>query len=355
MRVIMAGGGTGGHLFPGLAVARALKEQSLMTEVLFVGAARGIEVRVLPRVGFPLETLPIAGIQGRGLRGILEAAYGIPISVFRSLRIIRRFRPDCVIGLGGYASGPLLLAAKLARVPCAIMEQNLEPGLTNRWLGRLADKIFVTYEKSASFFPRGRVVPTGNPVRWRELPRVAKSDRFTLLVFGGSAGAHKINLSFLAALERMHDLAGKLRIVHQTGEADYDWAKKAYTRLPFDAAVFPFIEKMDVAYAEADLVLCRSGATTIAELTAYGKPAVLVPYPYAAHDHQRANAQALQEEGAVEMILDRELSGETLADCLTRLIKDRERVRAMGEKARGFSKPGAAERIADECAKLIRR
>ena len=355
MRVIMAGGGTGGHLFPGLAVARVLKERSLMTEVLFVGAARGIEVRVLPRAGFPLETLPVAGIKGRGLRGIFEAAYGVPISVLRSLRIIRGFRPDCVIGLGGYASGPLLLAAKLARIPCAIMEQNLRPGLTNRWLGRLADRIFVTYEKSASFFPRARVVTTGNPVRWRALPRVARSDRFTLLVFGGSAGAHKINLAFLAALERMQDQAGKLRIVHQTGEADYDWAKKAYARLPFDAAVFAFIEKMDVAYAEADLVLCRSGATTIAELTVYGKPAILVPYPYAAHDHQRANAQALHEEGAVEVILDRELSGESLADCLTRLFEDRERVRIMGEKARGFGKPDAAERIADECAKLVRR
>jgi UDP-N-acetylglucosamine--N-acetylmuramyl-(pentapeptide) pyrophosphoryl-undecaprenol N-acetylglucosamine transferase len=353
MRVVMAGGGTGGHLFPGLAVARALRERNLMTEVLFVGTARGIEVRVLPREGLPLETLPIAGIKGRGLRGIFEAAYGIPISVFRSLRIIRRFRPDCVIGLGGYASGPFLLAAKLTRIPCAIMEQNLRPGLTNRWLGHLADRIFVAYEKSASFFPRGRVVPTGNPVRWRELTPVAKSDQFTLLVFGGSAGAHKINLCLLAALEHMHGLAGKLRIVHQTGEADYNWAKKVYANLPFDAAVFPFIEKMDAAYAEADLVLCRAGATTIAELTAYGKPAILVPYPYAAHDHQRANAQALQQEGAAEMILDRDLSGESLAHALTRLFEERERVRSMGRKARSFGKPDAAERIADECQKLV--
>jgi UDP-N-acetylglucosamine--N-acetylmuramyl-(pentapeptide) pyrophosphoryl-undecaprenol N-acetylglucosamine transferase len=353
MRVIMAGGGTGGHLFPGLAVARALKEQNRMTAVLFVGTDRGIEGQTLPREGFALETLPIKGIKGRGLRGLLEAAYGIPVSLIRSLGIIRRFQPDCILGLGGYASGPLLLAAKIRGVPCAIMEQNLRPGLTNRILGYIVDRIFVSYEKSSAFFPRGRVVFTGNPVRWRELPGVVKSQKLTLLVFGGSAGAHKINQSMVEALDYLEDLAPGLTILHQTGAADYAWVKEGYESRPFDATVFPFIEKMDEAYARADLVLCRSGATTIAELTAYGKPAILVPYPYAAHDHQRLNAEALRLEGAAEMILDRELSGEILARSLRKLLQDRERLRAMGRSARILGKPEAAEKIVDECRKLV--
>ena len=353
MRVIMAGGGTGGHLFPGLAVARALQGRSEMTQILFVGTARGIESRVLPREGFPLETLPIKGIKGRGACGVAEALWGLPISLVRSFQIIRRFEPDCIVGLGGYASGPLLLAGRMRAIPCAIMEQNLRPGLTNRILGKVVDRVFVSYEQSSAFFPRARVVASGNPVRWRELPQVTQSARFTLLVFGGSAGAHKINLSLVDALESMRDLAPELKIIHQTGVADFAWAKQAYAALPFDVELFPFIERMDEAYAEADLILCRSGATTIAELTAYGKPALLVPYPYAAHDHQRWNAEALRQQGAAEMILDRDLSGARLAAALRALYDDRAGTKAMGEAARKLGKPDAAERIAAECCKLV--
>lgn len=353
MRLIMAGGGTGGHLFPGLAVAREFQRRDAMTEILFVGTERGIERRVLPREGFPLATIPVRGIKGRGLRGFLQALVGIPTSFFRSLGIIGRFRPECIIGLGGYASGPFLVAGKARGIRCAVMEQNMRPGFTNRILGWMVDRIFTSYEESAAYFPRKRVVETGNPVRWRTLPEIKRREKFTLLVFGGSAGAHKINLCVIEALQRLRDLTTGLRVMHQTGEADFASIKAAYGALPFEAEVLAFVERMDEAYARADLVICRAGATTVAELTAFGKAAILIPYPYAAYDHQRFHAQALQERGAAEMILDRELGGEKLAERIRSLYLDRNRLEAMGEAARKLGKPEAAKKIVDECYALV--
>ncbi|HKY09748.1 MAG TPA: undecaprenyldiphospho-muramoylpentapeptide beta-N-acetylglucosaminyltransferase, partial [Candidatus Binatia bacterium] len=303
MRVVFAGGGTGGHLFPGLAVAREFQRRDPTTEILFIGTAQGIEFRVLPKEGFELETLEVKGIKGRGLRGWLDAAYGVPAGLLRSRSILKNFRPDCVIGLGGYASGPVLLAAKLLGLRCAIMEQNLRPGFTNKLLGRLAHRVFTAYAQSAVFFPGARVIETGNPVRWQKLPPAVKRSKFSLLVFGGSAGARRINYAVVDALAALADLQDEIFITHQTGALDFPAIKEAYAKLPFDAEVTPFIDAMDHAYANADLVLCRAGATTVAELTAFGKAAILVPYPYAIYDHQRGNALALQERGAAEMIL----------------------------------------------------
>ncbi len=354
MRLIMAGGGTGGHLFPGLAVAREFQKRDAMTEILFVGTERGIESRVLPREGFPLETIPVRGIKGRGMRGFLQALVGIPASFFRSLGIIGRFRPECIIGLGGYASGPFLVAGKARGIRCAVMEQNMRPGFTNRILGWMVDRIFTSYEESAAYFPRKRVVETGNPVRWRTLPEIKRRKKFTLLVFGGSAGAHKINLCVVEALQRLRDLTTEFRVIHQTGEADFASVKAAYGSLPFEAEVLAFVERMDEAYARADLVICRAGATTVAELTAFGKAAILIPYPYAVYDHQRFHAQALKERGAAEMILDRELKGEKLAERIRSLYLDRNRLEAMGETARKLGKPEAAKKIVDECYALVK-
>lgn len=355
MRLIMAGGGTGGHLFPGLAVAREFQRRDEMTEILFVGTEVGIESRVLPRENFPLETIPIRGLKGRGLQGLVEALYGIPASFFRSLGIISRFRPDCVIGLGGYASGPVVVAAKIKGLRCAIMEQNLRPGLTNRILGWVADRVFTTYGESVSCFPSAKVIETGNPVRWQTLPEIRKSGKFTLLIFGGSAGAHRINLCAIEALKKLRDLYPALRVIHQTGEADFPSIKATYGALPFEAEVSPFIERMDEAYAQADLVLCRAGAGTIAEITAFGKASILVPYPYAAYDHQRWNAQALRERGAAEMILDQELEGEKLAELIRALYLDRKRLESMGFVARALGRPEAAKRIVDECYALVQK
>ena len=354
MRVIFAGGGTGGHLFPGLAVARELQQRDSVTEILFVGTAQGIEARVIPQETFRLETIPVRGLKGRGVSGVLDAVWGIPAGLFRSLKIIRNFRPDIIIGLGGYASGPVLLAGKLRGLRCVIMEQNLQPGFTNRFLARFVDRVFTSYRESSAYFSGGKVLETGNPVRWRKLPIVARSEKFVLLVFGGSAGAHRINLAVVDAMKRLTDLGAGLQVIHQTGQADFAAIKEVYNSLPFEAEVLPFIEKMDEAYARADLVLCRAGATTVAELTAFGKPAVLVPYPYAIYDHQRWNAQALQDQGAAEMILDHELGGDLLAERIRAYVSDRGKIRRMAAAARVMGRPEAAARVVDECYALVR-
>lgn len=352
MRIIFAGGGTGGHLFPGLAVAREFQRRDPMTEILFVGTEQGIEFRVLPKEGFKLEVLIVKGMKGRGLRGIFDALSGVPASVLRSLTIIGRFRPDCVIGLGGYASGPFLLAAKLKHIRCAIMEQNLRPGFTNKVLARFVHRVFIAYSQSAEFFPGASVVETGNPVRWQSLPSAQKRNKFSLLIFGGSLGARRINFAVIDALKRLTDLESELFVTHQTGELDYAAIREAYSGLRFEAQITPFIDKMDEAYAQADLLLCRAGATTVAEITAFGKAAILVPYPYAIYDHQRGNAQALHERGAAEMILDQDLNGQILAERIRSYLSDRGRIEKMATTARSMGRPDAAARIVDECYAL---
>jgi UDP-N-acetylglucosamine--N-acetylmuramyl-(pentapeptide) pyrophosphoryl-undecaprenol N-acetylglucosamine transferase len=352
MRVILAGGGTGGHLFPGLAVAREFQQRDANSKIMFVGTEQGIETRIIPREGFELELIAVKGMKGRGARGLWDALYGVPAGVVRSLSIIRKFRPDFIIGLGGYTSGPFLLAARVRGIHCAVMEQNLRPGFTNRVLARLVDRVFLSYRESAAYFPGGRVLETGNPVRWRQLPEVQRSEKFTLLIFGGSAGAHRVNLAAVGALDKLRPLGAELRVIHQTGQADYPAVQNAYAALPFEQEVMPFIDRMDEAYAKADLVICRAGATTVAELTAYGKAAILVPYPYAIYDHQRWNAQALRDRGAADMILDHELSGDSLAERIREYFHDRERLRKMATAARAMGRPDAAARIVSECYAL---
>ena len=354
MRIVFAGGGTGGHLFPGLAVAQEFQRRDGKTEILFIGTEQGIEYRVLPKEGFKLETLTVKGLKGRGVRGWIDALFGVPAGLMRSLAILRGFRPDCVIGLGGYASGPVLLAAKLKRIRCAIMEQNLRPGFTNKLLARWVDRVFTAYRESEQYFPGARLLETGNPVRWTVVPQVKRSDKFTLLVFGGSAGARRINYAVIDALKLLDDLKNEIAITHQTGQLDYDAIRQVYASLPFEALVTPFIVRMDEAYAGADLVLCRAGAMTIAELTVFGKAAILVPYPYAIYDHQRSNAESLQARGAAAMILDRELTGEVLAERIRGYFADRAGLERMAAAARALGRPDAAARIVDACYNLAR-
>lgn len=353
MRVMLAGGGTGGHLFPGLAVAREFQKRDAKTAIVFVGTAQGIEFRVIPKEGFKLETLTVKGMKGRGLRGLFDALITVPMSVLRSLKLIAQFRPDCIIGLGGYASGPLLLAAKLKRVRCAVMEQNLRPGFTNKHLARWVDRVFTTYRDSAKFLPGANVVEAGNPVRWQKLPEVKRREKFSLFVFGGSGGARRINFAVADALEKLTDLKDQIFVHHQTGQTDYPAIKAKYQALPFEAEVVPFIDKMDEAFAQADLVVCRSGASTVAELTVFGKAAILVPFPYAIYDHQRGNAEALQQQGAAEMILDQELSAERLAERVRFYFADRGRLEKMAAAAKTLGRPDAAARIVDECYALV--
>lgn len=364
MRLVIAGGGTGGHLFPGIAVAEEFLARDEGHEALFVGSEHGIEARLLPRLGFRHELIAASGIRGKGglsrIKGVLMLLYGY----LQARRILKGFRPDRVLGVGGYASGPVMMAAKGMGLNCFIHEQNAIPGFTNKTLARFSDRVFISLEESADFFPRGKTLLTGNPIRKEILAafargsnvaqnaeRGAQNDTFRILVFGGSAGAHSINMNVIAALPFLSGFRERLAILHQTGEKDLAEVREAYQREGFRGEPVPFIDNMARAYHDADLVVCRAGATTVAEVTACGKTCVFIPYPYAVDDHQRRNAEALLNKGAGFMILDRELSGESLARLVTELIDNPERIAAAGRKARNLARPDAARVIVDEIMK----
>jgi UDP-N-acetylglucosamine--N-acetylmuramyl-(pentapeptide) pyrophosphoryl-undecaprenol N-acetylglucosamine transferase len=352
LKVIVAGGGTGGHLFPALAVVDALARRC-PASVVFVGSERGIESRVVPKMGHVLHRLPVEGLRGRGLRGLASGAMRIPAAVAAAWRVLSDFAPDLAIGVGGYASVPAVIAAKLRRVPTVLLEQNAIPGMTNRLLGRIADRICASFPESLAYFPAGRAVETGNPVRVAPLAPAREDGDFAILVFGGSAGAHRLNEVGVEAAALLAADGQQVRIVHQTGTAEADDVRARYAERGLEADVRAFIDDMPAAYAAADLVVCRAGASTIAELTAFGKPSILVPYPYAADDHQRKNAESLSLRGAAVMILDREVTPERLAAEIRRLRDDPGRFAAMAEASRALGRPDAAERVADVCLSLV--
>lgn len=354
MRLIIAGGGTGGHLFPGIAVAEEFLGRDGKNEVLFVGTVRGIEARVLPRLGYRLECISTTGLRGMGLVAKVKGAWFLLTGYLQSRQIVREFRPDMVLGVGGYASGPLVLAAERNGCPCFIHEQNALPGLTNRLLAKRAKQVFISLEESRKFVPEGKAVLTGNPLRRRilesvrgERAEIGTGGKFHLLIFGGSAGAHRINMAMVSALPRLADIRERLSITHQTGEKDLAEVRMAYEKEGFQAEVIPFIDDMAAAYGRADLIVCRAGATTIAEVTACGKACVFVPFPYATDDHQRKNAEALVGKDAGFMIPDRELSGETLSALISDLSRKPEKLKAVGENAAGLARPDAARVIVD--------
>jgi len=351
--VIVAGGGTGGHLFPGLAVADALAKRR-PCRIVFVGSSRGIETRVVTKRGFPLRTLPVRALRGQGPLGLVTAALRLPASLVSAWRLVAELRPELLIGVGGYASAPAVVAGWARRIPTVLLEQNAHPGLTNRLLARFADRVCVAFPESAPYFPKGRTFETGNPVRPPVSQAVERREGFSILIFGGSAGAHRLNEIGVEAMERLPGSAPPARIVHQTGEADFAWVRDRYRERRIEADVRPFIDDMAAAYAGADLVVCRAGATTLAELTALGKPAVLVPYPYAADDHQRKNAESLVGRGAAIMILDRELSAENLSRAIGELRSEPQRLAGMATAARALGRPDAAERVVDVCLELVR-
>ncbi|MBW4054626.1 MAG: undecaprenyldiphospho-muramoylpentapeptide beta-N-acetylglucosaminyltransferase [Proteobacteria bacterium] len=369
MKLIIAGGGTGGHLFPGIAVAEEFLSRDPANEVLFVGTERGIEARAVPAAGYPLEMISAAGIRGKGtfsqLRGTGMMVYGYA----QSRKILKRFRPDMVLGVGGYASLPMVLAARGMQVPRFIHEQNAIPGLTNRLLARFATRIFITLEESASYFPSATTMLTGNPLRRQILNMIAKQaltsaplsssgeeklcgdkapGSFRLLVFGGSQGAHAINTAMKDALPLLKDSPVTLSITHQTGEKECSEVTAAYRAAGVEAITTPFISDMAAEYARADLIICRAGATTIAEVTACGKACLFIPYPYAVDDHQRRNAEALLKKDACFMMLEQELTGKTLAESIRTLATDTDLVRRTGEAAFILAKLDAAKIIVDE-------
>lgn len=362
MKLIIAGGGTGGHLFPGIAVAEEFLSRDPSHEVLFVGTDRGIEARAVPAAGYPFELISAAGIRGKGVFSQLGGAAMMVYGYAQSRKILKRFRPDMVLGVGGYASLPMVLAARGMQIPRFIHEQNAIPGQTNRLLARFASKVFITLDESARYFPASTTLLTGNPLRRQILDLVEKvssapvavsetDDVFRLFIFGGSQGAHAINVAMIAALPLLKEMRGTVRITHQTGEKDCADVAAAYLAAGLDAKVTPFISDMAAEYAGADLIICRAGATTIAEVTACGKACLFIPFPHAVDDHQRRNAEALLKKDACFMMLERELTGETLAESIRTLASDPELVYRTGEFAFSMARLNAARIIVDEMMK----
>jgi UDP-N-acetylglucosamine--N-acetylmuramyl-(pentapeptide) pyrophosphoryl-undecaprenol N-acetylglucosamine transferase len=354
IRVVIAGGGTGGHLYPGIAVARELRRRRPDALVTFAGTAKGIEKRVVPREGFPLDLLRSAGLKGMSPGALVRGLALLPLSGLDAWQIISSRRPDIVIGVGGYSSGPVVLAAAVRGIPTLLLEQNAVPGLTNRLLARIVSAAAVTFESTREYFGRRSIV-TGNPVRpefFEQTPAAAAGGPSRVLIFGGSQGAHAINMAMVAAAERLAAHPGRVAITHQTGERDLERVRAGYSRAGIEARVEPFLFAMDREMTSADLVVCRAGATTLAELTAAGVPAILVPLPTAADDHQRRNAEVLVAAGAAEMIQQQDLDGATLAGRIEALLQDPDRLRGMADQARRFARPDAAQAIVDRVLEL---
>jgi len=355
MKLLIAGGGTGGHLFPALAVARALRTETPDSSVLFVGVEQGIEARILPNTEFPVRFISARGMRRTGLTNIARAAVELPIGIIQSFSIIREFRPDVVLGVGGYASGPTLAAAVLLRVTTAIQEQNSVMGTTNRILYRFVDRIFTSWEETDPEPPREKTMLTGNPVREDLIEAAATDtahDTFNVLVFGGSRGARSINTAMIANLSLLGTHSHRIRVVHQAGQEGIDEIRKAYADSGIQADVREFIHDMGSAYRWADLIVSRSGASTLAEITALGKPAIVVPYPYAIGNHQARNARVLEARGAIRVIRDEDLKNGALIGEICSLAENPVLLKTMAENSRGLGKPNAARTIALELLRL---
>jgi len=363
LRVLIAGGGTGGHLFPGVALAEEVRARG--GEVLFVGTARGIEARVLPEQGYALRMIDATGIKGRGLKGLLAGLLRLPRAWWQSLQIVREFRPDVVVGVGGYASGPVVATAAMLLRPTAILEQNSIPGITNRILSRVVKRVFCTFPDRGRFFPPRKVVLTGNPIRRPILAALqaagegsearAQTRAPRLFVFGGSQGARAINDMIVAATPALLTALPGLEIWHQTGKGDAARIEAAYAGLGLAAPrvrVAEFLTDMATPYAWCDLVLCRAGATSLAELAAAGRPAVLVPFPHATDNHQEHNARALVEAQGAMLLREGEWSAASLATAIGELLADPARLAAMRTAMLAAARPAAAGTIYEQLAAL---
>ena len=351
--VVIAGGGTGGHLYPGIAVAHEIVRRLPDARVTFAGTAHGLEAKAVPRAGFELDVIRSAGLKGKSLLSRLRGLALLAPGLWDAWRIISRRQPSVVIGVGGYSSGPVVLAAALRRRPTMVLEQNAVPGLTNRLLARVVHAAAVSYQDTLRFFG-GRGVVAGNPVRAEffaaspgPASRVGGASPPRVLILGGSQGAHAINVAVVAAAADLARNTPGLEIVHQTGIRDEPWVRQQYAAAGVRARAERFLDPVVPEVMNADLVICRAGATTLAELAAAGRPAVLIPFPAATDDHQRKNAQVFADAGAAVVIDQRELTADRLAGVTGDLLADRARLEAMSAAMRGLAQPDAARRIVD--------
>lgn len=350
--LMIAGGGTGGHIYPAIAVAREFVSRDASRSVVFVGTPYGLEKDLVPRAGFPIEFLRVGALKGKSLAVTVRNLARLPLSFVSAWKLLGRYRPIAVLGVGGYASGPLVLMAALRRIPTMIQEQNAFPGITNRILARVVREVAVAFSEASSRLGReGRL--TGNPIRTEffelgEIERPEESERRRLLIFGGSQGSRILNETMMVALMFLARLKDRLTIVHQTGRADHERVSEAYRASAFpEARVVPFLDEMAQEMADADFVLCRAGAITIAELAAVGRASILVPFALAADNHQELNARAMESAGGAIVIPERDLTPERLASVITELAADPERSRRMGREARGLAQPDATGTLVD--------
>jgi UDP-N-acetylglucosamine--N-acetylmuramyl-(pentapeptide) pyrophosphoryl-undecaprenol N-acetylglucosamine transferase len=360
VRLLVAGGGTGGHVFPGIALAEEVVTRHPKNDVVFVGTARGLEASVVPIAGYPIELIDVRGLKGKGLGGVVAGLFRLPRAFAQSWRILRKWKPDVVVGVGGYASGPVVLAARLMGIPTAVQEQNAVAGLTNRLLGKVVQAAFTAFPEAGRHFPATKVQQLGNPIRRQLLdnymrPVSKRDDQLRVLVFGGSQGAHGLNMRVIEALPFLADLKDRVRFTHQTGARDREQVERGYAAVGFAPDVRDFITDMSAAYSGTDLVVCRAGATTLAELTVCKKPSLLVPFPAAADNHQVVNAQSLVDSGAAVMIEERDITGELLASEIRRILLD-PRLREQMARAAGLQgRPQAAGEIADVLTQMTVR
>lgn len=356
MKVIIAAGGTGGHIYPGIAIAREFLRRDATAEILFVGTPRGLESKIVPREGFQLEMIEVGALKGVSVGQRVKTGFQLPMSFVAALRILRRFKPDVVIGVGGYSAGPTLLMAALTKIPTMIVEPNAMPGFTNRVLARFVDTAALTFE-DAKRYCRGKGQVTGNPIRsdFALLKKKERGDRVNILIFGGSQGARAINEAMVAALPLLAPHKDRLAVVHQTGEADFEKVKLGYEEAEFaNADVRPFIHDMAKQFESADVLICRSGATTAAEVAAAGKAAIFVPFPFATDDHQRKNAEAFERVGAGRMIVQKELTPERLAEEVIRLVENPSEIDKMEAASRALGRADAAECAVDLAMSVVR-
>lgn len=361
MKLIIAGGGTGGHLFPALALAAEFKNSDKDIEIIFTGSKGKLEEKIVPEHGYELYLFDIEALKKRRGFGRIRSLFKAVKAVMNALTMLKTLKPDGVIGSGSYSSGPVLLAASLLGIKTAIMEQNAMPGFTNRILGKFVDRIYIAFEEAIKYFPNNRTVVAGNPVReeilsvrsLRDEPR--DRGKFNLFVFGGSQGATAINASFLDAAEHLTDIWSDLKVVHQSGEEGFDMVESAYKRKALQVDLHKFIENMGDVYRTSDLVICRAGATSIAELTALGIASILVPYPFASDDHQEINASCVERRGAAAIIKQDELTGKILADVIREFYSNRKELRSVESASKAMGKPDASSNIVKDYLEIFKR